>query len=130
MVEHIHTHSILRRILGLGISFVEDSCDFCLVDALLMSPMVDQIIWNPALVDDDSTLLVLFIQVGVEGNDDIIALFAHVLFLNSHLSAVIEHAVEFDGLHGVVCLKFGCILACPWKLFVFFGSEQDRFLDQ
>ena len=75
-----------------------------------------QIEGDPAAVDQDATLLTLFIEVGVERSDDVDALFAVVQLLNLNLFVVVEDASDLDFLEGEVALELINVSGFgPWE---------------
>jgi hypothetical protein len=90
-----------------------------------------QIDGYPAAVDQDATLLTLFIKVGVErcNNFDTVLTIAELFNLN--LSVVIEDASDLNLLEGVVTLELIDISGfSPWEAALVLRGNVDGSLSE
>ena len=117
------------RVLGPGITLVENSLNSAHRLRVEMHALVLEIVGDPASVNEDSLLFARRIQVCVEGSDNVDTLLAVLHLLNLNFTSVIEDATDLHGLHRPVAHELVKLVGLrPRELTLVSRSDVDGLL--
>lgn len=118
--------SVRSGVFGWSVSSIKNSSDLGSSIMDTMSAPVSEILRQPAFIDHNAAGLLVLVQMGVEGNDHVVAFLSVFDLVYFNFICHVVDSSDFHGFERPVFFELVDIFSYPGQVFAGRGSDVDR----